>query len=235
MKPAQLTVTVTGDSDDEPALPRVNGLTFAPMGQSSEYQIINGAVTASTSHTYLVTASRAGQFTIPALKIGRGSSAQISRPVVLRVAAAGASAVPQGQLQPNPALPAPNVPGADGDQAVSNNGQQTFLRLVTPKRALHVGELVPVQIKAYFVAGLQASINGVPSLSSDAFTLNSLDDKPTQTQEEIDGQPYAVLTWTTALSAVKAGDYSLSLELPVLLTVREKARQPRGAVRRRAV
>jgi hypothetical protein len=34
-----------------------------------------------------------------------------------------------------------------------------------------------------------------------------------------------VLTWTTALSAVKAGDYSLSLELPVQLTVRENARK----------
>src|SRR5665213_4611189 len=92
---AQLTVTMTGGSDDEPALPRVGGLTVAPMGQSSEYQIINGAVTASISHTYLVTASRVGQFTIPALKIGRGSSAQTSQPLVLQVTAAGASAVPQ--------------------------------------------------------------------------------------------------------------------------------------------
>ena len=94
---------------------------------------------------------------------------------------------------------------------------------------------MPVQIKAYFRGGMQATINGLPTLSSDAFTLNSLDDKPVQTQEKIDGQPYAILTWTTALSAVKAGDYSLSLELPVLLTVREKASQPRGPVRRRVL
>ena len=67
----------------------------------------------------------------------------------------------------------------------------------------------------------------LPALSSDAFTLNALDDKPAQTQEEIDGQPYVVLTWTTALSAVKAGDYSLSLELPVLLTVREATKTAR--------
>ena len=83
---------------------------------------------------------------------------------------------------------------------------QAFLRLVIPKHILHVGELVPVQIKAYFRGGVQARINGLPTLSSDAFTLNSLDDKPAQTQENIDGQPYIILTWNTALSAVKAGD-----------------------------
>jgi hypothetical protein len=224
---AQLTVTVIGGSGNEPALPAVDGLEFTPTGQSSEYQSINGAVTASTSQTYLVTATRAGQFTIPALKIGDGSSAETTQPIVLQVTSTGSSNAPNAAGQPATALPAPDVPGADDDQAVSNNGQQAFLRLVMPKHDLHVGELVPVQIKAYFREGVQASINGLPSLSSDAFTLNSLEDKPAQTQEDIDGQPYDVVTWTTALSAVKAGDYSLGLEMPVILTVRENASKPR--------
>jgi hypothetical protein len=213
---AQLTVTIGGGTGDEPALPHVDGLEFTPMGQTSETQSINGVVTASSSYTYLVTANRAGKFTIPSMKIGQGSAAGTTQPIVLQVTGAGSATAPHASLQPAPALPSPNVPGADDDQAVSTGGQQAFLRLVTPKRDLHVGELVPVQIKAYFRDGLQATINGLPSLSSDAFTLNSLDDKPVQTQEDIDGQSYAVLTWTTSLSAVKAGDYSLSLEMPVL-------------------
>jgi hypothetical protein len=223
---AQLTVTVVGGSGDEPALPHVDGLTFTPTGRSNVYQSVNGVVSASTSYTYLVTATRTGKFTIPAIKLGNGSSAKTTRPIVLQVS----GAAPNAGVRRAPALPAPNVPGGDDDQAVSNNGQQAALRLVIPKRTLYVGELVPVQIKAYFRAGVHAQINGAPALSSDAFTLNALDDKPAQTQEEIDGQPYVVVTWTTALSAVKAGDYSLSLELPVLLTVREKARRPRGPV-----
>jgi hypothetical protein len=224
---AQLTVTIAGGTGDEPALPHVDGLEFTPMGQTTESQSINGMVTDSSSYTYLVTASRAGQFTIPSLQIGQGNAAQRTEPVVLQVTGAGSATAPGAGVQAAPALPAPNVPGADDDHAVSTDGQQAFLHLVMPRQALHVGELVPVQIKAYFRQGLQATINGLPSLSSDAFTLNSLDDKPVQTQEEIDGQQYAVLTWTTALSAVKAGDYSLSLEMPVLLTVREKASRPR--------
>ena len=226
---AQLTITVTGGSGDEPALTPVDGLEFTPIGQSSSYQSINGVVTASSSHTYLVTAARAGHFTIPALKIGHGSLAATTQPVVLQVVAGTGSATGAHTHQPPAAaLPSPNVPSADNDQAVSADGQQAFLRLVTPKHKWYVGELVPVQIKAFFRGGVQATLNGLPALNSNAFTLNALDDKPTQAQEELEGQPYIVLTWTTALTAVKAGDYALSLELPVLLKVREKARRSRG-------
>ncbi len=224
---AQLTVTMSGATADEPALPHVDGLEFTPMGQTSETQSINGVVTASSSYTYLVTANRAGRFTIPSIKIGQGSAAETTQPIVLQVTGAGSATAPHAGRHALPALPSPNVPGGEDDRAVSAEGQQAFLHLVMPKRHLHVGELLPVQIKAYFRDGLQATINGLPSLSSDAFTLNSLGDKPAQTEEEIDGQQYAVLTWTTALSAVKAGDYSLKLEMPVLLTVRQKASRPR--------
>jgi hypothetical protein len=220
---AQLTVTVTGGSGEEPAVPHVDGLDITPFGQSSEFQSINGVTTASNSQTYLVTPNHAGRFTIPPLKIGNGGEA--TQPIVLQ--ATGSSTAPTAGGQPSSALPTPTIPGADDDHSLSNNDQQTFLRLVMPQRALHVGELVPVQIKAYFRNGLQASVNGLPSLSSDAFTLNSLDDKPEQTQENINGQSYAVLTWTTALCAVKAGDYSLSLDMPVLLTIPAHANKPR--------
>jgi len=221
---AQLTVTVTGASGEEPAVPHVDGLDITPMGQSSEFESVNGVTTASNSQIYLVTPTRAGRFTIPSLKLGNGTEA--TQPIVLQ--ATGSAAAPSAGTPPA-ALPAPNVPGADDDQAVSAGDQQTFLRLVMPKRSLYVGELVPVQIKAYFRSGLQASVNGLPSLSSDAFTLNALDDKPEQTQEIMNGQRYTVLTWTTAVCAVKAGDYSLSLEMPVVLTV--PAHSPRAGRR----
>jgi hypothetical protein len=222
---AQLTVTITGDADAEPSIPQVPGLQFISAGQSSQYQSINGAVTASSSRMYMVTAIRVGNFTIPQITLGSGSDTQSTKPLVLHVTASDSvSSSPQSAA----ALPPPGVSASDeDDQAVSSNGKQAFLRLVIPKRKLYIGELVPVQIKAYFVSGLQASVDGLPSLSSDAFTLNSLDNKPVQTEEDIDGHSYAVLTWTTGLSAVKTGDYALKLELPVEVTVRDNARRAR--------
>jgi tetratricopeptide (TPR) repeat protein len=209
---AQLTVTVSGALGNEGALPDVEGLEFTPAGRSSRFQSINGEVTESQSLIYLVRATRAGTFTIPALKVGNGRDAVSSGPVVLRVTGSGST-------------PAPRV---RDDSNVSANGHMAFLRLVAPKRELYVGELVPVEIKAYFRAGVGATLNGLPRLNSDAFTMSRPDNRPVQTQEIVDGQPYVVLTWTTALSAVKAGEYALGLELPVLVQVQERSRAPRG-------
>jgi hypothetical protein len=226
---AQLTVTITGGEGDEPVMPHVDGLEFSPAGQSSQYQSINGVVTSSTSQIYLVTPSRAGRFTIPPITIGQGSNARKSQSLSLQVSGAAAGARANAGQQPGAsALPSPNVPDSDDDQAVSSNGKRAFLRLIAPEKQLHVGQLVPVQIKAYFAAGLQASVDGLPSLSSDAFTLSALDNKPQQTEEAIDGHTYEVLTWTTALSAVKAGDYSLTLQLPVAVTIEQKMKLPHG-------
>jgi hypothetical protein len=100
--------------------------------------------------------------------------------------------------------------------------QAPFLRVVMPKQDLTVGELVPVELKACFPSGMGASLNGLPMLSGGAFTLNKLGDNPEQTREIIDGQPYNVITWSSTLSAVEAGDHPLNLELPVMVRVQEK-------------
>jgi hypothetical protein len=96
-----------------------------------------------------------------------------------------------------------------------------------PKQSLYVGELVPVQVKAYFPVGMSVSLDGLPQLSSDAFALSKLTEKPAQTEEMFNGRPYVVLTWDTAISGVKAGEYPLGLDLPVIARVRQKA--ARGA------
>ena len=212
---AQLAVTVQGNQSGEPSLPRVDGLEFTPVGRSSSFQSINGAVTASVSHLYQVTALRAGTFNIPAIRVGGASS----RPLVLQVLkAANGTAQSAGR-----ALPPPNVNWPADQASGTSKGEPAFLRVVTPKQKLYVGELVPVQIKAYFRRGLGASLNGLPVLSSDAFTMSKLTGQPEQSQETVDGTPYTVLIWPASLSPVKAGDYTLTLELPVLVRVQERA------------
>jgi len=84
---------------------------------------------------------------------------------------------------------------------------------------------VPVQVKAYFRAGMSVSLNGLPVLGSDAFTLAKLGERPAQTEEIINGQSFTVLTWDSTLSTVKAGDYPLNLNLPVMVRVKEKGRR----------
>lgn len=214
---AQLTLTISGNDGTQPELPAVSGLEFTPVGQSSSFQSINGVGTSSVSLTYQVTPARVGTFTIPAIRLPGGGGS--SQPVRLRVL------MKSSGISSSASLPAPTVQSGMADDTANANAGPAFLQVVLPKSELYVGELVPVQVKAYFRAGMAASLNGLPVLSSDAFTLNKLGDKPDQTQETIGGRPYTVLTWSSAMTAVKAGDYAVNLELPVVVRVQERGQR----------
>jgi hypothetical protein len=210
---AQLTVSSNGPTQS--SVPHVDGLEIEPIGQQTSIQMINGNVTTNTAQLFSVTPNRAGDFTIPPiggsgqpikLHVDKGSGGQTQR------------TIPQSRLH----LLAPSFSQPLNSTAVDSKNQSAFLRIELPKQELTVGELVPVRVKAYFRAGVSASLNGLPTLSSDAFTLNKLDDKPEQTKEVINGVPYTVITWMSALSAVKAGNYPLNLDLPVMVRVQEK-------------
>ena len=197
---AQLTVTSNGATQS--SVPNVDGLEIEPIGQQTSIQMINGNVTANVEQLFSVTPNRAGDFTIPPI----GGSGQ---PIKLHVDKA-AVVKHNGQRRSRARIcPRRVFRSASNSATVDSKNQSAFLRIELPKQELTVGELVPVKVKAYFRAGVSASLNGLPILSTDAFTLNKVDDNPEQTNEMIDGVPYTVVTWTSALSAVKAGDYPI--------------------------
>ena len=228
---AELTVTVRGSRSASPSLPDVDGLEFQSVGQSTQIQVINGAMTAESTHTYVVIPQRAGTFTIPSITAGGASS----NPLTLRVGGSGANTAPSRSAPraapPSSALPAPNVPSQPNQPVTPpSDARSGFLQLVLPKKEFYVGETMPVEVKAYFPEGARASVTGLPVLSSDAFTLNQLEQKPTRTDRMINGRSYAVLTWHSAISAIKAGDYSLSAEMPATVVVPQQRRQSSGSI-----
>jgi hypothetical protein len=223
---AQLAIIVKGSQPVEPNIPAVDGLEITPLGQQSSMQVINGAVSVEVRYVYQVTPDRPGSFTIPAIGASGVGSTQ---PVAFRVerTSGGQSA---GASRPGSSpLPALNfAPPQEEDAPTDAKSQSAFLHVVLPKRELTVGELVPVELKACFPAGMSASLNGLPMLARGAFSLNKLGKDPEQTREIINGRPYNVITWSSALSAVQAGDYPLNLELPVIVRVQEKVKRGGG-------
>ena len=197
-------------------MPHVDGLEIEPIGEQTSMQIINGNVTSNVAQLFRVTPNRAGDFTIPAiggtgqpikLHVDKGAGGQTQR----------ANAASEDQIFPRRVFRSLRIPRT----WIAKTSRLSCASSCRSEELI-VGELVPVKVKAYFRAGVSASLNGLPTLSSDAFTLNKLDDNPEQTRELIDGVPYTVVTWTSALSAVKAGDYPLNLDLPVMVRVQEK-------------
>ena len=208
-------LTVTSNRATQSSVPNVDGLEIEPIGEQTSIQMINGNVTTNVEQLFSVTPNRAGDFTIPPI----GGSGQ---PIKLHVDNGSGGQTQRTMPRSRSHLPAPSFSQPSNSATVDSKNQSAFLRIELPKQELTVGELVPVRVKAYFRAGASASLNGLPSLSSDAFTLNKVDDNPEQSNEVINGAPYTVVTWTSALSAVKAGDYPLNLDLPVMVRVQEK-------------
>jgi hypothetical protein len=139
-------------------------------------------------------------------------------PVVLKVLkrAGGSSSV----------APQAGQNGSDDGTVAPDPHGFGFLRVVSPKKEFYVGEQVPVELKAYFRAGVELRLDGLPKLNSDAFAMNKLSGEPARSEEVIGGVPYTVFTWSTALTAVKAGDYEMSVELPTTVTVRQRIHRP---------
>ncbi|MBT8363036.1 MAG: BatD family protein, partial [Deltaproteobacteria bacterium] len=74
-QPATLTITISGQQSAELMIPEVDGLIFHRRGQSSQFQMVNGAVSSSITYTYLVQALKPGDYTIPAIaaKLKKGT------------------------------------------------------------------------------------------------------------------------------------------------------------------
>lgn len=221
---AQLTITSIGSEMPAITPPMVPGLEFVAVGQTQQVQVINGVTSSRTTVTYQVTPQQPGVFSIPSAMPG-------AEPVVLMVTR-GAGSTPNGSApnasawggtqpqQPSSSLPADSTrPGAAG---------AAFVRLRLSKHDLYVGEMVPVDIQVGARDGMVASLNGPPALNGDAFTLSKLPENPSRTEEVIDGKPFIVFTWHTALVAVKPGALTLTIDTPLTVRVRTPGRPDGG-------
>jgi hypothetical protein len=214
---ARLTIAATGSDASTISPPMVAGLEFVAIAQSQRIESVNGVSSASTTVTYQVIPQEAGVFTIPGAAPG-------SPPVVLTVnpdSGRGAAARGGAATLAAPSARSSNLPA--GSTRITANGT-AFVRLRLSKHELYVGETIPVDIQVGMRDGFVASLNGLPTLNGDAFTLNKLSSQPQRAEEIIDGQPYTVLTWHSVLAAVKPGDLALTIETPLTVRMRTTAR-----------
>jgi hypothetical protein len=224
---AQLSITSIGS--DMPAItpPMVPGLEFLAVGQSQQVQIINGVTSSKSTVTYQVIPQQAGVFSIPSALPG-------AEPVVLTVTRGSGSvpggsaqggSVQGGSVQGGQAQPSSSLPAESTRQGASG---AAFVRLRLAKHELYVGEMVPVDIQVGARDGMVASLNGPPALNGDAFTLSKLPENPSRSEEVIDGKPFIVFTWHTALVAVKPGTLTLTMDTPLTVRVRTPGRPDAG-------
>jgi hypothetical protein len=216
---ARLTITNLGGDTNPISLPVVSGLKFEIVGRTQEIQIINGTTMPSSSIVVRVTPEMAGIFTIPGVT-------RKSPPLVLQVNGAGSASVPRANVPAAPVPPPPILSGGSIPKGVhlSDDGS-AYVRLSIPKREVYVGESVPVDIEVGMRSGFVSSLNGLPKLTGDNFTLNNLSRQPERSEKLINGEPFVVFTWRSVLAVVKPGTFPLSAEVPLTVKIRTR---PRG-------
>ncbi len=205
---ATLTITINDARGSIGELPEVDGLLFQNQRQSRQQQIVIGPQSSSVysfSTMFEVYASRPGTFTIPAI------------PVMI-----------DGQRVLTEALTVEVTPAAADSQTRADLEQLAFLRISPVKAENYLGELLPVEIKAYFRQGLRANLNSQPRLNGEGFVLTQ-PAEPLQTQEMVNNIPYAVLAWSGALSGIKEGKHALSIAIDATLLLPGNNRQRRRA------
>lgn len=204
---AMLTITAHGAGRISAVdLPEVAGIRFHNRGQSSRINVINGSMSSAFTNNYLIEAEKPGVYTIPPIKVTAGNESATTRPLSFEVTAAGAQS------------------GTTTGGGERSTEEVAFIDI--PDLADHYpGELVPITIKAYFNQKYRADINSLPTLRGDGVVMPPLREKPSQTQEVVDGIPYNVLVWTTVLAGIKAGRHPLTFSMDASLLVPQKRRQ----------
>ena len=167
-----------------PQLPPMTNASVAYMGPSSQYMIINGRTSSSTTYRYQVTPKQLGEVRLPALSVTAGGKTYTSRPLVLKVSKSSAA-----------------VGGGGEDDLVG-------LKLVLPRSEVYYGETFPIELRLHTALQIRELNPSMPKMELDGFVISKTAGAQ-QTQTTMNNRAYAVLTWRMSATAAKLGELKL--------------------------
>src|SRR5262245_27638513 len=195
---ATLSLTFEGGPPaDVPTVPNVPGLSFASIGQSSQFNFINGQSSSVVSYNFLVRAAQPGDYTIPALSANVAGKIVSSQPLKLKVVKSG-EPTPESEVI----------------------GKNAFLKLVPAKNQVYLGEVLPVEVRLY---ARQGNLRQPPQLNQDGFTVGKMIQQPV-TKTAINNQYYSLLVYKTFVIPAKTGRLQLGPATMVLAVPHPNAR-----------
>ncbi len=193
-----------GEPQGPPAAPDVPNLEIRYLGRSSQVRIDGGQVASSVTYNFTVIPRQVGEYTIPSLTIQIGGQSLATQPVQLKVL----------------------KPAAPPSAAVNSGSQLAFLKLALPKKEAFVGEALSMQLQLYLSSRVQ-NVGGfqVTSFPADGFNLGKMAEGQRR-QARIGDSIYTVIPLNYALTAIKAGSYTVGpVTASVVLDVASTARR----------
>src|SRR5256886_44672 len=192
----ELQIKVTGPGDARPPEEiSIDGLEIHATGTSRQFEIHNFTPNSSVTYNYTVLPLQAGRFTIPPQTVRAGGKLLKTPELILNVAdSAGRSSGAR------PSRGAQSQPVSARDLL--------FAELIVPKKVAYVGEIVPVQIRMGFDPRIRPRLIEPPEITGQGFTAQKLQQSG-QTTETLNGRPYDVVTYKTAIAAARAGKFEI--------------------------
>ncbi|MBI5238839.1 MAG: protein BatD [Elusimicrobia bacterium] len=194
-----LAVTVSGPqaSLPDPQLPALSNFSVYSSGRSQNISFVNGRVSSSVTHTFVLVPRAVGKGLIPPIAVSaQGASAQ-TEPIEIQVVppAGAAAAAPAGAPGTAPARPRPAPAGAGAPDVM------VVAELDKPRA--FVNEQVTLSVKFYAAVPLMGNPEYVPPklegfLGEDLPPLRHYD-------AEVKGRSYGVTEIKTALFPLQAG------------------------------
>ena len=214
----ELQIKVTGPGDARPPEEiSVDGLEIHATGQSRQFEIHNFATSSSVTYNYTILPLRAGRFTIPPQTVRAGGNLLKTPELTLNVA-------------DSPSRPS-GVRPSRGTQTQSVRASDlVFAELIVPQKTAYVGEIVPVQIRMGFDPRVRPRLIEPPEITGQGFTAQKLQESG-QSSETINGRPFDVVTYKTAIAAARAGKFEVG---PVKAKAQVLVPRPRSAPRSRS-
>jgi hypothetical protein len=186
---ATLSLTFEGGQSRDVPTPSVPGLQISQAGTSQNVSFINGVMSSTVTVDFSVTATQAGEFTIPALTADVGGQQLSTMPLKLNVTVASA-------------------PSASD---VNSGGEVAFLKFVFPKDKIFVGESEVGRLELYLrddVSGLDGfQLTGSPTDGFNSGRTTELQNQRRRVQ--IGNHVYTVIPLAVPLTAVRTGELTL--------------------------
>ncbi|MDD5771627.1 MAG: BatD family protein [Candidatus Omnitrophica bacterium] len=210
----RLSLSFNGVQDmPAPELPQIDGFKFRYLGPSTMMSIVNGKVSGSITHNYLLLPVKIGTFKIGPFKLDHKGDKYTSNQLSVQV------------LQSQAQVPAQSAAGAEQPPAqVKDLDDRLFITLQTEKSSAYLNEEVPLTVKLY-VNRLGIKDIQYPELSHEGFSLGAFD-KPSQYQELYRGVNFDVIEFKTSVFGLKPGEFKLGpAHIKCNLLVRNQAKR----------
>ena len=198
-RPVQLQIKVSGDnSASPPGEIAVDGLDIRYTGQSQLMEGRNFRFTYSIVYGYTILPLKAGTFTIPPQPVRTSGGTLRTPALTLNVAANddGSTTSRRGGNR-----------GAGGNAI--DEKKIVFAELVIPKTTAYVGETIPAEIRLGINTRVPHRLIEGATLSGQGFTAARMPN-PAQSMESVNGRSYEVVTFKTAITAVRSGKLEIA-------------------------